>query len=152
MAALHPLSFFSLAAIGSPAVPALVRASHSADWPRRWGAIKTLGQISDPAVLPVLVSALEDERPGIRWLAAEGLIASERAGLPALLQALVHHSDVLWLREGAHHVIHNLAEKDMQLHDLLKPVLAAIDDIEPAIVVPPAAQAALDALTRAAMP
>jgi hypothetical protein len=96
-----------------------------------------------------LVRRLEDERPGIRWLAAEGLMAYGREGLAALLQALVHHSDVVWLREGAHHVIHNLAERDKNLHDLLRPVLAAIDDIEPAIEVPPAAQAALDALAKA---
>jgi hypothetical protein len=42
-------------------------------------------------------------------------------------------------------VIHNLAERDKNLHDLLRPVLVVIDDIEPAIEVPLAAKAALDA-------
>jgi HEAT repeat protein len=138
-----------LAGIGSPAVPALIRALQDHDWRVRWGATKVLGQIHDPAVPPALVPRLEDERPGIRWLAAEGLIAYEREGLAALLQALVHYSDAVWLREGAHHVIQHLAEKDENLHDLLKPVLGAMDDIEPVLEVPPAAQAALNALVKA---
>ena len=139
----------ALVAIGSPAAAALIKALQDHDWRVRWGATKALGEIRDPAVPPALVRRLEDERPGIRWLAAEGLIAYEREGLAALLQALVHHSDAVWLREGAHHVIHNLAERDQNLHDLLRPVLVAIDDIEPAIEVPPAAQAALNALAKA---
>jgi HEAT repeats len=139
----------ALVTIGSPAAAALIKALQDHDWRVRWGATKVLGQIHDPAVPPALVRRLEDERPGIRWLAAEGLIAYEREGLAALLQALVHHSDAAWLREGAHHVIHHLAEWDENLHDLLKPVLVAIDDIEPVIEVPPVAQAALDALTKA---
>ncbi len=46
---------------------------------------------------------------GIRWLAAEGLIGLGEAGLRPLLEALVHHSDSAWLREGAHHVLKALA-------------------------------------------
>jgi HEAT repeat protein len=139
----------ALVAMGSPAATALIKTLQDRDWHVRWGAAKTLGQINDPAVPPALVRMLEDERSGIRWLAAEGLMGHGREGLVALLQALVHHSDDLWLREGAHHVIHNLAERDKYLHDLLRPVLVAIDDIEPAIQVPPAAQAALDTLAKA---
>ena len=139
----------ALVAVGSPATAALIKALQDHDWRVRWGATKALGEIHDPAVPPALVRRLEDERPGIRWLAAEGLMAYGREGLAALLQVLVHHSDVLWLREGAHHVIHNLAERDENLHDLLRPVLVAIDDIEPAIEIPPVAQAALNTLTKA---
>jgi HEAT repeat protein len=121
----------ALAAMGSPAATALIKALQDHDWRVRWGAAtKAPGQIHDPALPPALVRRLEDERTGIRWPAAERLIAYGREGFTALLQALVHHSDVLWLREGAHHVIRDLAERNKNLHDLLRPVLVAIDDRE----------------------
>jgi len=134
-----------LVEIGKAAVPALVEKLADRREQVRWEAAKALSQIRDPTAAPALVKALEDENFGVRWLAAEGLIAVGRRGLQSLLQALVHHSDSVWLLEGAHHVLRSLiGEPD--LHDLIAPVLTALDDVEPAIEVPPAAQEALDAL------
>jgi HEAT repeat protein len=134
----------SLVAIEKPAVPALVKALTDPNDHRRWEAAKALGQIQDPAAAPALVSAMEDQDFGVRWLAAEGLIALGREGLVPLLQALMKHSDSSWLREGAHHVFRMLVDKD--LHDLVAPLLKALDDVEPAITIPPAAQNALKVL------
>lgn len=139
----------SLVAIGRPAVGPLMQALQHKDWRMRWGAAKALGQIADPVAANALVKMLEDQQGGIRWLAAEGLIVLGRAGLAPLLQALIHHSDSMSLREGAHHVIHSLIEEDPDLSYSLTPVLAALEDIEPAIQVPPAAQAALTVLAQA---
>lgn len=135
----------SLVAIGQPAVPALAKALTDPSGQRRWEAAKALGSIRDPSAAPALVSAMEDQDFGVRWLAAEGLIGLKGAGLAPLLQALAQHPDRVWLREGAHHVFRMLVDHD--LHDLVAPVLAALDGIEPVLEAPGAAQAALRALT-----
>jgi HEAT repeat protein len=136
-----------LVVIGRPAVAPLIKALTDPNDDVRWEAAKALGQISDPAAAPALVNALEDEVSAVRWLGAEGLIALGRGGLVPLLQALEQRSDSVWLREGAHHVLHDLARGDLE--DVLSPVLAALEDIEPAIEVPWAARAALVALEKA---
>ena len=137
----------ALVAMKQDAVAPLAKALQHPEWRIRWGAAKALGQIGDPSAADALIKSLEDERPGIRWLAAEALIALNPAGLHALLDALIHHSDSVWLREGAHHIIHDMVEKDPDQSHVLAPVAKALDDTEPAIEAPPAAQAALDKLT-----
>lgn len=134
-----------LVEIGKAAVPTLVETLDDQREPVRWEAAKALSQIGEPTAAPALVKALEDENFGVRWLAAEGLIAAGRKGLRPLLQALVHHSDSGWLREGAHHVLRSLIGEP-GLYDLIAPMLAALDDVEPVIEVPLAAQETLDGL------
>jgi HEAT repeat protein len=143
----------SLVEIGAPAVPYLVQALEDPDAEEcaHWEAAKALSDIGDPAAAPVLINILgQDEHFGIRWLAAEGLIALGRDGLVPLLNALIQRSDSAWLREGAHHVLRILAGRG--LYAQVAPVLAALEDIEPAVEVPPAARAALDALSRMPAP
>jgi HEAT repeat protein len=135
----------SLVAAGHPAVPALVEALTDPNTHRRWEAAKALGAIRDPAAAPALVRAMEDEDFGVRWLAAEGVIGLQSAGLAPLLQALAEHPERVWIREGAHHVCRMMVDHD--LHDLVAPVLAALDGVEPVLEAPRAAQAALEALT-----
>jgi sporulation protein YlmC with PRC-barrel domain len=133
----------SLVAIGGPAVPALIEALGDSNKHVRWEAAKALSQIGDPSAAEALVRTLEDELFGVRWLAAEGLIAVRREGLKPLLQALIQRSDSDWLRQGAHHVLHELARTGFEE---VRPVLAALEDIEPSIEVPPVAQTTLDTL------
>jgi HEAT repeat protein len=138
----------ALVAIGGPAVASLIEALADPNDDVRWEAAKALGQIGDPVAAEALVRALEDKSSGVRWLAAKGLIALGREGLVPLLRALEQRSDAEWLREGAHHVLHDLARGDLE--GVLSPVLAALEGIEPTMEVPWAARAALDALEEAA--
>lgn len=137
----------SLVGIGGPAVAPLVEALNDPNEQLRWEAAKALGQIADPAAAPALVEALTDKVFDVRWLAADGLIAVGRAALVPLLEALMEHSNLPRMRLSAHHVLHDLAHKDPELKELLRPVLVALDDIEPSLEVPWAARSVLEALT-----
>jgi predicted RNA-binding Zn ribbon-like protein len=133
----------SLVKMGRPAVAPLAEALQGAREVVRWEAAKALGDLRRPEAAPALVSALEDSDFGVRWLAAQGLISLRLAGLPTLLEALIERSNSGLLREGAHHVLRVLVHEGH--HDLLAPVLAALDTLVPA-EVPPAARHVLDAL------
>jgi HEAT repeat protein len=90
------------------------------------------------------VEALEDEEFEVRWRAAEALIRMKTKGLSPLLDALIHHADLFFLREGAHHVLHELARGDLKAY--LTPVLIALGSFEPAVEVPAAALRAIEAM------
>ena len=134
----------SLVAIGKPAVPALIEALMSPNDSVRWEAAKALRDICDPAAAPALVKVLEDDNFGARWLAADGLIAMGRDGLAPLLKALEQRPDSIRLQKSAHHILRSL--RSLGLGDLVSPVLAALEDIEPAAGVPWAAEATLATL------
>jgi HEAT repeat protein len=139
----------SLVGIGGRAVAALIDALGDPRRQVRWEAAKALEQIADPKAALALVGALEDKEFSVRWLAAEGLIALESKGLVPLLRALIERSDSAWLREGAHHVLHDLHNvSGRRLREVLEPLLAALEDVEPVLEVPPAAETALEALTK----
>jgi HEAT repeat protein len=110
----------------------------------RWEAAKALADIADPAAADALVKALEDKIFDVRWLAAEGLINLGREGLVPLLQALIERSDSPWLRDAAHHVLHDLAVGELE--DLLEPITDSLEDAEAAIETPLIAKAILDRL------
>jgi HEAT repeat protein len=99
----------------------------------------------DPSAAPALVEALEDERFGVRWLAAEALIAlGAEATLPPLMHALSESADSVWLRHGGHHVLRTLARNG--LPKTVQPVLAALEDVEPAVECPALALRAWESL------
>jgi HEAT repeat protein len=137
----------SLVTLGADAVPALVQALASPKEYVRWEAAKALGQIGDPVAAQALVCALEDKMFDVRWLAAEGLIVIGSEALGPLLRTLIEESESVWLREGAHHVLHDLAHG--RLRTALLPVVEALEDVDAAVVAPLAAETALDVLTRA---
>ena len=134
----------ALVAIGQPAVPALITALASPHAQVRWEAAKGLSEIATPEAAPGLVAALEDRDFSVRWLAAEGLVAIGHRSLEPLLAALVERGDHQWLREGAHHALKALSKRGSC--EALAPVLAALEGVEPELVVPPAAKEALKAL------
>ncbi len=134
----------SLVAIGGQVVGPLAKALASKKQWVRWEAAKALGQIGDVAATQALIIALEDEMFDVRWLAAEGLIAIGREALVPLLHALIERSDSEWLREGAHHVFHDLSSGE--LGEVLRLILAALEDLDASIKVPFAAEAALNKL------
>jgi HEAT repeat protein len=135
----------SLVAIGSRSVASLLKLLVDPRDQVRWEAAKALSDIGDPMAASALVAALEDESFGVRWLAADGLIALERDALPPLLEALKEDGGSLWLREGAHHVLRMLAAEH-DLDDQVTLVLTALESIEPDTDVPLAAQKALQTL------
>lgn len=134
-----------LVAMGGVIIPVLLTALMDPSDQVRWQAAKVLGEIGDPAAASGLVKALEDEAFEVRWRAAEALATFGCDGLIPLLQALKQHSGSVYLREGAHHVLRALAAIST-LKDLVTPVLAALETVEPVMTVPVAANAALNAL------
>jgi HEAT repeat protein len=134
----------SLAEIGHAAVGPLVEALDSKqDWVR-WEAAKTLAQIGDPTATRTLIEALSNKRFEIRWLAAEGLIHIGDTAVRPLLRELVEHADSLYIREGAHRILHDLREN--RYREILKPVLHALEDVVPSLEVAVAAERALNAI------
>jgi HEAT repeat protein len=136
----------ALVALGVPVIPHLVKALRSKKQWVRWEAAKALGEIRDPAATRALVAALEDKMFDVRWLAAEGLIAIGPLAVVPLLRALIRHPDSLWMREGAHHALHDM--KKGELDKILQPVIAALEEIDFQVLVPPAAQAALEEILK----
>ncbi len=134
----------TLVHIGKPAIPGLVKTLEHANHLVRWGAAKALAEIGDPSTAGALVKVLEDDVFDIRWIAAEGLIGMGILGLEPLLRALIEHADIASLRESARHIIHGLSE--IGLCSLVTPVLIALEEFEPEVAVPPAAQLVLNNL------
>ena len=126
---------------GKQAVNPLIKMLSDANHQTRWEAAKALGEIADPKAASSLVRSLEDKEFDVRWLAAVGLIAIGREALVPLLKALSRRADSIWLREGAHHVLHDLSKKGFL--ELAAPVLAALEGIDPEIEVPDPTLAAL---------
>jgi HEAT repeat protein len=125
--------------------PLIQTLSNKNDWVR-WEAAKALSQIGNPESIQALLEALSDKKFEVRWLAAEGLIRIGRKAIVPLLEALVKHSDSYWLREGIHHVLHDINRGNIR--KALRPVLTALEGPEPSLEVPQAAQAALDVLVK----
>jgi HEAT repeat protein len=135
----------SLVAMGDKAVQPLIKELSSKKHWVRWEAAKALGQIGDAAAAKALVAALDDKEFDVHWLAAEALITIGRGAIEPLLEALADHGDKsLWLRQGAHHVLHDM--KLGNLKAVLKPVIDAVDSSAPAIEVLQTARKALNDL------
>ncbi len=137
----------TLVGMGSQAVPFLVETLKDPNYLRRWEAAKALGEIGDPRAAPALVMALEDEAFDVRWLAAKGLIELNVKGLKPLLQALVDRPNSGFLRQGAHHVLHDLAKGELRIY--LAPMLIALESVDSAVLVPTAAAHTVEELTKA---
>jgi len=139
----------ALEAMGKQAVSALVEALRDRKSPHllRWEAAKSLGEIGAQEAAPALVEALEDQEFDVRWLAAKGLIEMNAKALRPLFQALIDRADSILLRQGAHHVLHDLAKGELRIY--LAPVLITMEGAEPGVHVPLAASHAQDMLTSA---
>ncbi len=140
-----------LMALGQPAMPAILLTLSTGSENARWQVAKALSQLQDPATAPALVKALRDKSFGVRWLAAEGLIGMGCDGLAPLLEGLIDDADSVWLREGAHHVLHAMHDNGLE-HEACaaaEKVLAALEGVAPAAEVPWAAEAALERIKRA---
>jgi HEAT repeat protein len=128
---------WSLVSLGKKAVPALTRALESPHELRRWEAAKALSEIGDRQAVRALIKAMSDKVFDVRWLAAESLIAIGRHALAPLLKEVIEEPESIWLREGAHHVFHELNNEE--LRPLMHPLLDALQDPDASIYAPLAA-------------
>ncbi len=135
-----------LVKLGSPAVEALVATLNNKHYWIRHEAARALGEIGDPAALPALIDALEDEEGEVRWQAGEALSRFRQDGAIAILNSLIARADSSWFRTGAHHVLQNIFYRIAGLQETLKPVLLALGEPQPALTVPVAASKALKEL------
>ncbi len=131
----------ALVEMGQAVVPSLVDELDSYNEHARWESAKALCEIHAPQAAPALVERLEDDNFSVRWLAAEALAGLGRKSLEPLFRALERRPDSVWLRRGAHHILSGLA-RDPELCYQVKPVLDALNDVEPVLCVPPAAEEA----------
>lgn len=137
----------SLVALGKPTVSSLIGLLSDKNEHMRWEACKALGSIRDPTTAGPLVDALRDRSVEIQWLAAEGLIALGRKSVIPLLKALEAHFDSLFLREGAHHVLHAL-QREQLLDAKTLAVLETLRCLGPRVAVALAAHEALVSLPK----
>ena len=131
---------------GKPAYASLLEALRDRNCLVRWEAVNILGAAGDPELAPALVSALEDGEFEVRWVAAEALTWMGTKGLKALFQAMIERADSAFLREGAHHVLHKLAQGELKI--FLAPVLIALESREPAVELPPVALRAMETVDK----
>ena len=142
-------SRLALVDIGKEATLPLTRLLTDKDQQTRWEAAKTLGAITDTAAIPSLINALEDQIFDIRWLASEALVSIGTDAVKPLLETLREHSDNLFLREEAHHVLKYILRdhpKANELNAILKPVIDALSGSVSGVNTPGAAQMALEKL------
>jgi len=132
----------ALVEVGRAAVGPLLVALHAPEQHLRWEAAKTLGGIAHPDAAERLVEALGDKDGDVGWVVAEALIALGRDAVKPLLTALITSENAQRLYRGAHHVLHDLAQRP-SFRPLLLPVLAAYDHPEPELADPNAAEKAL---------
>ena len=139
----------SLVAIGEPAVGFLIQALSSKDRNVRWEAAKALEEIGDPEAARALVDRLRHDHFGVRWIAAEALIKFGKRGLEPLLSELLRDPHTGFLKDGAHHVLYTLSQKDHSLHDLLMPIVSSLGAVN-TVDMTPRIQKALDAIRSSA--
>ena len=85
-------------------------------------AIKVVRKIANRSSIPPAIRMLSDPESEIRWIAAEALIHIGRLSIKPILEALVMNGESYYLRQGAHHVLKALIEKEdaKELKQLLK--------------------------------
>ncbi|HUH97912.1 MAG TPA: HEAT repeat domain-containing protein [Anaerolineales bacterium] len=138
-----------LAGIGRPAVSALIKLASRPEAALRREAASVLGDIGAPSAIPSLIELLVDEAFEVRWRAAESLIKMKRAAVVPLFQELQRGNRFgsIWFLEGVHHILRKLDEEGY-LGPPSQKVLAAFEDPMKEIVIPRAAEKALEALKK----
>lgn len=136
-----------LVKIGAPAVAAVVELLKHPQQHARWEACKTLEGIAHPTAAPALVEAMADADQDVCWVAGAALIPLGREGLEPLLVALMDKERVARLQAAAHHVAHELVQRNMA--EILSPLLEALSGPDIELAVPLAAEKTLQGLRSA---
>jgi len=132
---------------GKAATPLLLEGLRRPEVIVRWETSKIFCDVRDLRAAGPLVVALEDENIGVQWVAAEALIAQGPEVIPPLLKALIADPESLLLRQGAHHVLHDLAQRGL-LPKVAAGVRHAIEGITAQSSCLVAAARALEALEK----
>ena len=133
-----------LVQIGESAVKCLEEALLDKNHWVHWEAAKALAEIGSPTATKALIQALEHREFDQRWIAAEGLTSIGRPALIPLLERLIDRPQSLWLQQSAHHVMSDT--KSDELHQIVGPVIEAIEGPEPSVEVPLTARKAIEIL------
>ncbi len=131
---------------GEEAVEPLIRGLGDADPVMRTESAEALLYIASPRAAGALVTALDDVEFGVRWLAAEALIALKCEGLIPLLEGITRNSASMWFRQAAHHVLHD--HYCERFREEIAPVLAALSGRDAEDTAPVAAGDALQRIVR----
>lgn len=107
----------------------------------RWEAAKALKAIADPASAAALMQLLDDDDQDVRWVAGEALVALGKIGLMTVLSGLIKRARSPEFCQSAHHVLHDLKEKDYA--EGIQNVLKALESSEPEVTAPPVSYEAL---------
>ncbi len=124
-----------LVSFGTTATPFLLKALTYPVELIRWEAAKALGEIKDPDAAEALVRALQDESINVRWTSMDSLIELGQDAICPLFEALREKFESVWLREGAHHILHVLMDRDQLTPSQIK-VFEALESVEPDVQVP----------------
>jgi HEAT repeat protein len=128
--------------VGTAAVAPLRAAlTHLSPWVRRH-AVAALARIDDDAARAALVSALHDESFGVHWSAAHALAAQGRAGVVAVLRAMLHDVPSTGFLHAAAHVLGH-AELSAEERAAVVPILDALRHPAADLEAPVLAAAAL---------
>ncbi len=133
--------------LGNIIVPSLVRHLEDKNDRMRWEIAKIFEELKDASAAPAMVTLMGDDVPGVRWLAAEGLIILKEEALVPLLQGVQAHSHSAYFREGVRHVLHAI-ERDGSASKELLEVLDALEGVAPEESAPFAAKRALDSMIK----
>ena len=129
---------------GQDAVPPLAEALKNGKDMAPMHAAKALGKIGGAVAVQALVGALNNDDSGVRWAAAEALIARDHEAVKPVLRALIANNNSQFVREGAHQVFSDIEEEPMK--SVLAPVVKALEDGVPELEAPLLAKKALDSL------
>jgi HEAT repeat protein len=146
---LHRAAAQALKELGSPAVPAVIRALQHPDNHVRWHAARVLGKIGTPEAIPALIQAQEDVDNGVRWLAGEALIHIGDDILEPLFENLAHNPINAFRRTSTIHVLRRFESEGLRE---VTPVIDALRTVDYATLTPMAAYAVLQKLRRISRP
>ncbi len=119
----------------------VVAALHADEGQKSLEAARRLRGRSRDETIQALLTALDDENAGVRWLAGEALIQTGAPVVAPLLHRLVLVPGNAWLYEEAEHVLRHL--QLVQFGGALMPVLEALQHSTRSVEVPVTAELAL---------
>lgn len=132
---------------GADAIPELRLALQHPDPWMRLHAVQGLCTIDHPSARAGLVAALHDPSFGVGWEAAHALTRAGRAGVVAVLGALLHDTPSNVFLHGVEHVLHH-ATLTPEDRETIAPVLDALHQPAADLEAPMLAVTALERLDR----